>query len=136
MSYTPDQMKRYGRIRLGIILAPVALMSLFLLIGQCVPGDEDPQPIGMGTFAFAIPAGNPARAPDSKARDACTHRDFCTVIGFAKGAPLPADMPLTEDQAARIIFQFTKSSGDPAGRSLWNCARFPDAPKPACLDSH
>lgn len=132
---TFEQRARAARIRLGCMIAPVALISLALLIARCAPGAEDPQPIGPSVFAFAIVRGTPATAPESKARAACGDRPFCTVIGFRQGKPLPGSMPLTEDQAADIIFQFTRSSGDRAGRSLWNCAAFPDAPKRSCTDS-
>jgi len=87
------------------------------------------------TLAVTIPAGSGAQLTEDAARQLCEGASHCSVLGFPVGGAKSTAMPMTEREAAELVYSYSLNRSSGMDESLWNCRVFADAPPARCMSA-
>lgn len=88
---------------------------------------------GLNNFAMIIPpAADPAKLP-LQAKQHCGEEAVCSVFGWASEFDAARAFPMTDREAAAMLFSYGINRKTGHERVLWNCERYPRADKAECL---
>jgi hypothetical protein len=117
----------------GVGMAIVALAAFGLY--SCSGGDDvDVRQIaGPGTLAIVVPEDATADQLPELARKQCEGQQICQLFAWPKGQPAATAMPLTDKEAASVVYSYSLNRMTGLERSLWRCSAYPRASNDECL---
>jgi len=121
-------------VTMGVGVAIVAAIAFGAY--SCSGGGDavDAQQIaGPGTLAIVVPEGATADQLPELARKQCEGQQICQLFAWSKGQPAATAMPLTDREAASVVFSYSLNRMTGLERSLWRCSAYPRASKDECL---
>jgi len=88
---------------------------------------------GPGTLAIEVPEGMAADRLPELARQQCEGQQICQLFAWPKGQAVATAMPLTDREAAGVVYSYSLNRMTGLERSLWRCSAYPRASKDECL---
>lgn len=85
-------------------------------------------------LALTVTQGD-ATSLEKIARNECGPRDFCKVFAWQNRDAMAHGFPMTDREAAAMVFIYTVNRNNGFEQSLWNCAVYPAVAKANCMAS-
>lgn len=125
---TTDQSRAYGCLALAGIVGAIWLVSLLggakPEISAMVPPDH---------FAMIIPSGVSAVDAEALAREKCSERRWCKVLGWTDKSNAARTLPMLDREARSIAFSYFVNRPSGIEELRWDCKRFPQKSPGLCL---
>lgn len=88
---------------------------------------------GNAVFAMLVdPEVDPETLPDL-AREHCSDREFCNVLGWVDEEFVAKGFPLTDRESAEVKFQYTVNRSTGLEQTLWDCRTWKRSKENNCL---
>lgn len=84
-------------------------------------------------YAAVSEPGTPAADAEAKARELCGAASHCDVMAWADHALKAKGFPMTDREAAGVVYRYRVNRTTGYEASSWNCETFPDAPAAQCM---
>lgn len=90
---------------------------------------------GLDNWAMIVPAGAAPNDFTLWAKDQCGAAAICGVYAWSDKAAAARALPMTDPEAASMVFSYGLNRNSGFEQSLWNCEAFPQPEPDRCLAS-
>ncbi|MFT3964996.1 MAG: cell wall hydrolase [Sphingobium sp.] len=88
---------------------------------------------GGDAFVMLLDRGVPPASYEQLARQLCSGRIRCRLLGWTRASDAPNNFPIDEETLATMSYAYIRLAGDGLERSLFNCKEFKEQPRERCM---